>query len=395
MPFALGSFAGGVAQGLSQGQQFAANRQKLEDLARQRAAQEAVSNWLQQSGNADPDASATNQSMPTAVPLPGAQPVPGMGAPSPQPMAGPPGAMPAAPPQGQPPMPAPGGPAPGGPVPPPGGLAPTPQPSPQMPPQGGPAPGGGMPLSGAAQPTGNPWDDSKKTLQSVARSIAQANPGRKWKPGELLDAVNDVVSSMNGLNPEARIAAQAQIAGSKAQYEYWKAAMDDQRKGRGQDLSHEDRQARINESWDAVKLATGSREKIAAAADATRLQAASITQAGENARAGQLLDFKEQALAAGLDEKTWQTQMAAALKEQGMDDAFITKLFSTQGSAGQLPKTPPARTKVPLPGRGAGGGKAKPIPASTMAQWKQVPPANKAAAKKHLADQGYDVSGLN
>jgi hypothetical protein len=30
-----------------------------------------------------------------------------------------------------------------------------------------------------------------------------------------------------------------------------------------------------------------------------------------------------------------------------------------------------------------------------MAQWAKVPAANKAAAKKHLQDQGYDTSGLN
>jgi hypothetical protein len=257
------------------------------------------------------------------------------------------------------------------------------------------------------------WADSKKTLQSVARGIAQANPGRKWKAGELLDAVNMAVKTMDGLNPMERIAAQAQIAGSKAQMEYWHRetqAEDEQRReradadrARDRDRTHDDRQAKIEADMKRAKLTSDSRERIAHLQSATRLQAASIVQSGADERQDKTLEFRRQALDAGLDEKEWAESVKAELKAQGLSDAYVGRLFSAQSASGQTP-TPPARPKVggdvpapPARNRGAAApdkGGAKPVPASTLAQWAKVPAANKAAAKKHLADQGYDVSGL-
>lgn len=313
--------------------------------------------------------------------------------------------MPGAQPMQPPPM-AQGAPPPGSPM---GGGAP-----PMQRPQAGPPPG--PQVSGtAAGPTGDVFADSKKTLQSVARGIAQANPGRKWKPGELLDAVNDAVKAMDGINPMEKIAAQAQIAGSKAQLEYWQRetqAQDEQRKERADteraakdQQASTDRQAKIDADLKRARMTTDSREKVARLQSATRLQAAEIAQSGANERSDKALDFKQQALDAGLDEKEWQAAMTASLKEQGLSDAFVSKLFSAQAGAGQA-GSPPTRPKVggDLPAAPARGGQkkpaavgegAKPIPAATMAQWAQVPAQNKAAAKKHLVEQGYDVSGLN
>lgn len=412
MAFPLGSFAGGVSQGLEQGQQMRARQMALQDEMRQRAAQEAASNWLQSlaqqpDGQQGPAPTAVppqptpavpqgpQAGVPQQVPMPGAQPMPGPQQ-APQPAMATP--MPGAPPAG--PQPAPPRPMPGA-------------------PQGGPPGPAGMPsgppVSGTAGgASGDPFSDAKKTLQSVARGIAQANPGRKWKPGELLDAVNTAVKTMDGLNPMEKIAAQAQIAGSKAQLEYWqretqaqdeqrKERADEQRKTRDEQAST-DRNAKIAADLKRAQMTTDSREKVARLQAATRLQASEIAQSGQNDRLGKTLDFRQQALDAGLDEKEWQAALTAELKAQGLSDAFATKLFSAQSASGQTPAAP-ARPKVggavpPPPARGgqrrpapAGAG-GKPIPAETMSQWAQIPPQNKAAAKQHLAEQGYDVSGL-
>lgn len=270
----------------------------------------------------------------------------------------------------------------------------------------------GPQVSGTASGgSGDVFADAKKTLQSVARGIAQANPGRKWKPAELLDAVNMSIKTMSGLNPMERIAAQAQIAGSKAQLEYWQRetqAQDEQRKERADAARVEkdkqasiDRNAKIAADLKRATMSSDSREKIARLQAATRLQAAEISQSGQNDRQDKLLDFRQQALDAGLDEKEWAASMQAELKAQGLSDAFINKTFSAQSASGQTPAAParpmvggklPAPPIRNRPPKGGTGG--KPIPQSTMAQWAQVPPQNKAAAKQHLADQGFDVSGL-
>lgn len=419
--FSLGSFAGGIGQGVEQGQQIRARQTALEEQRRQQAAQAAAANWLQSLAQ-QPDAGGAGPG-PTAVPP---QPTPAVppGSQGPPPQGGPPQGgmpqqvpMPGAQPMQPPPM-AQGAPPAGPPM---GGGAPAPQGGPPMSggappmqrPQAGPPPG--PQVSGTAAPTGDVFADSKKTLQSVARGIAQANPGRKWKPGELLDAVNDAVKAMDGINPMEKIAAQAQIAGSKAQLEYWQRetqAQDEQRKERADServdkdkQASADRQTKIDADMKRAKMTTDSREKVARLQSATRLQAAEIAQSGANERSDKLLEYRQQALDAGIEEKEWATGIQAGLKEQGLADSFTSKLFSAKAGAGQA-DNPPARPKVggdlpAAPARGgqknpaAAGGGAKPIPAATMAQWGKVPAQNKAAAKKHLAEQGYDVSGLN
>jgi len=243
---------------------------------------------------------------------------------------------------------------------------PAPAPLPAGPPQGGPggaAPPGpaGPAVSGpAAGSTGDVWVDSKKTLQSAARWVAQANPGRKWKPGELLDAVNEVIETMNGLNPMEKIAAQAQIAGAKAQHDWYTAEtqrLSEQERETKDKTAHSDRLTALDAAAKRVKMQSDTKLKAVAAQDLMRMQVAELAQAGQDERQGKLLDFRQQALDAGLDEKTWQTLVQAGLKEQGMSDAFAGRVFSAQArSAGQA-TAPPTRQRVgaapPPPKRGA------------------------------------------
>jgi hypothetical protein len=228
-------------------------------------------------------------------------------------------------------------------------------------------------LSGTAGGmTGDIWADSKRTLQSVARGIAQANPGRKWRPGEMLDAVNDAIKTMNGIAPMEKIAAQAQLAGAKAQTDYFNAEtrrIDEERKAaadaereRKDKTAHEDRVTKMDADLKRASMTNDVRLKVAHLQAATRLQAADIAQAGANQRAEMVDEYRNRALDANIDEKEWQTQMTAALKEQGMDDAFINKVFSAQASAGQAVTPPqrPAKKALPaVPARRTPGG-AKP-----------------------------------
>lgn len=245
--------------------------------------------------------------------------------------------------------------------------------------------------------------DSQKTLQSVARSIYMANPKKVWKdPAELLDAVDEQIKTMNGLDPMQRIAAQAQIAGSRAQYEYTQNAIRQQEEDRKRSADQEkSRQfdARLDQQWKIASQSTDARLKIAAGNNAARITAEKMREAGADARADMLNQYRYDALQAGIDSKTAIANLNAQLKEYGIDTGFMRGLDTAEINVGQKPtsgfkpKDAP-QIKAPKVGTGAGGKTGKPIPDSTMAQWKQVPPANKAAAKKHLADQGFDVSGL-
>lgn len=402
--FNFGAFAGGVGSGIEQGQNIRERYKKLSDENVARRAQQDVDNWLQGGGQGPspslntPGASpgAPGMTAPPAnlgglqpVAMPGAQPMPQPGG------APPPGGPPGPPPPAPGMQPQPGSPAPLGASPPPvappipgsagGGGAPPPQPgggAPSPNPQAG---DGAPPDPSAAPSLQQQTQEAKTALQAVARQIAQANPGRHWQPGELLDAVDNVIGQMDKLNPQAKILAQAQIAGARAQHDYYLQAMKNEQSGanvaardatstantdtrvaateRGQDLSHEDRQAGIKAGLQRTAMTVSSAERRTAMQDATRLQAEAIIQAGANGRTQEVVDQRQAALEAGLNEKDWQTEITAQLKEQGMSDTFIASLFRSQASAaaqsGQgAPSAPTAATERPLPAPPARGGGA-------------------------------------
>ena len=199
-------------------------------------------------------------------------------------------------------------------------------------------------------------------IQSIAREIAAANPGRKWKPGELLDAVNDALQGMDKVDPIAKQIAQLQLQYYKANLssDTSRANTEDRTSTtqRGQDIRAEDQQKAIDERWKAVQLQTSTQAKIAAARDATQMQAAELRSATQEDINSKVIQFRTQALEAGLDEKTWHDQLAAALKEEGMNDAFITKVFASQASNATPGGAPPPPKKTasslpPPPKRGA------------------------------------------
>jgi hypothetical protein len=101
----------------------------------------------------------------------------------------------------------------------------------------------------------------------------------------------------------------------------------------------------------------------------------------------------------GLEGREYAADRGVDKGEYAADTGEEGRIYAAQaGNAnpGNAPAPPPSRVRKPgVPATPGSGGKAKPIPASTMAQWAKVPAANKAAAKKHLQDQGYDTSGLN
>lgn len=221
----------------------------------------------------------------------------------------------------------------------------------------------------------------QQMVQAIAKQIAQSFPGRKWKPMELLDMVDGDIQLMDSLNPEAKVAAQAQLAGLKAQTAYYQAntRQDTVERGqdlthgdrtRGQDLQHEDRQDSIGASLKRVMMTTSSAERRQAMGDATRLQTADIAQAGANERSDKVLAARQAAQDAGLDMKEWQTQLEAQLKEEGFDQNYISRLFSAQQGASPTPLAPP---KAPV---------RKPLPAPPSRRNAQAPTAPYPGAKK-------------
>lgn len=376
--FNVGAFAGGVGSGIEQGQKI---RESYEARVAQQLAKKADQNystWLEQSSKA-PNAPVA------PVPSAGGQP------PAPAPGQAPQGPMP---PQGA--LPALGGPSPqgavdprfGGPpqnVPMPGAqpmqqgpaaaMPPMPPPGATPPPGPGQSPGPGAQPKPGNTPQDDPLQQSKFAIQSIAKEIAGAFPGKKWDKGELLATVDSVLHHTQSLDPITKQIAQLQL-----QYYKQNLTSSDKERGqdlthgaaedrvgateRGQDMQHGDRQAALKTSLQRVAMAQSGADRRASLGAATKLQAEDIIQAGSNGRTQAVLDARQVAQEAGLDEKEWQTSVAAQLKEEGMNDAFVSKLFA----AAPVGKAPAQPVHKPLPaspkrsGSSGGSGSATPPP---------------------------------
>lgn len=70
-------------------------------------------------------------------------------------------------------------------------------------------------MSGTAQPTGNPYTDAQNSIKAIAQGINTANPGRKWKPEELIDAINMAITTAQGMAPDQKLLMQGEIAQAK------------------------------------------------------------------------------------------------------------------------------------------------------------------------------------
>lgn len=402
-----GAFAGGVGGGLEQGQRIRAQMLAQQDALRARAARGDVARALMNGGQ-DPTGGPPGQGA-VPVPMPGATPMPmGMGGPAaPAPMGGGQPPMPGAAPAPTPAAPAAGPPNTSVAVPPmlraPGPAGgPQPNPGPQAPGGPGAAPQGG-PQGGVEAEIGKAFQASKGVLKSAAQAVQAGNPGKTWKdPVEFLDAVDAYIKELNSVSPMEKIAAQAQIAGSRAQHDYFMEQIgrdkaDESR--RQHDLQHEDRQARMKQAVDVAKSSNDIKMKLEAMREAARVTVEGMIQGGENSRAGAMLQFRYAAQQAGLDEKTAIAELQAEAKAQGVNlgaEAGIEKAEIGVGKTPSKPITPVTAPKM----KGAkiaqpGGGGPKPLSDNLKAQWAKIPPQNKAAAKKHLQDEGYDVSGLS
>lgn len=380
MAFDWGAFAGGIGSGIEQGQRIRAQQQTLADAARQRAARADYARTLL--NPIDPQQAPMQQ-----APMPGATPMPGP-APSPTAPTGPP-----------PPVSAPAPAAPAAPA------APPAQQSTVAPPPT-------IVSGGQTDPDyAGAFKAGQKMIQDVARQIKAANPGKVWKdPAELLDAIEANIKTVESVNPIEKIAAQAQLAASKAQYDTFRAGIAAQEEDRKRaadaekaakdERTAQDREARMAQQLQIAKQSSDTRLKIASMQEYTRMAVEKMIQGGADQRAANLLQYRYAAQQAGLDEKTATENLRAELQARSQDTSWMRSEETAEIGAGQKPQNKaPKIGSGPTPkmrGAKVGGatGSGKPVPASTMAQWKQVPPQNKAAAKQHLADQGFDVSGL-
>ena len=372
----LGSFAGGVAQGASQGadlrqkqQAIQENKMKLQQaIAAQQGAAANLKALLQPDGGAAP----TGQ-----PPIPGATPMaPGaMGAQAPTPLGQPSPALTqgpqssAPPPQAAAPPPQ-QGPAPGGPPPPQGGMMQTPMPgaTPMAPPQGGgaspPAVGGAAStapddgMSGVASPSGSFADNMNKTLKSIATDIQRANPGAS--PQAIVAAMSQRIDQMKGLQGDERAVLQYQAAMAKMQLQH----TEDREKIQSAQQIAERNDQRIrdlNEANDKLKAALAAHhdqtlKQVAGTRAGATTGAASIRAGAQRDVAGTNLRAREYSADKGVEGKNVQAQAmrdVAATGERGKVRAATINTGGTDpgGPGGaQNPvsvKTPQDAQKLP------------------------------------------------
>lgn len=194
MALSLGSFAGGLSQGLEEGQDLRRKQMEMEATRRMNAAQAAAGAAGMQGGGQPPPAQPP---MGQGVAPPG-----GGGTPRPLPQGAPPGAtpMPQAQAAPQPKPPAPMTQPQGGP----------PKPPMAAPPQGA-APGGQSPAGGdqGGQILNDPAvvqtiQQSQQTLQGLYKTLLAANPALKHDPQTAFQAVEDMIGQMKGVDQSDR-----------------------------------------------------------------------------------------------------------------------------------------------------------------------------------------------
>lgn len=73
-------------------------------------------------------------------------------------------------------------------------------------------------MSGVAQPSGNEFQDSQKTLRSILMDLKQRNPHAR--PAQILEAAQQQITMMKGLNPETSALLRAQTASMAIEQRY-------------------------------------------------------------------------------------------------------------------------------------------------------------------------------
>ncbi len=204
----------------------------------------------------------------------------------------------------------------GGPPPPPPGAGGAPA-GPQPAPMGMDKPQ----LSGVAQNIQDPTQRAKANLQAVARDIAMANPGKTWKPTELLDTIDEYVKTLSAFSDSDKLYMQALIAQGREQNQLLMTQMRDQtsmanteqRVGateRGQDMraqtAHESLAERIrSDSFQHEDRSQRNSVYAQAAANSHEDRQAAI-QAANDRNDAQLAE-KLTALDKAIEDKDWAT----------------------------------------------------------------------------------------
>lgn len=245
---------------------------------------------------------------------------------------------------------------------------------------GGPPPGGAPPTPGGVPPAGggNPFQGldpndpvarPQALLRSVALSIQQAFPGKKWKPEEFAATADNILQHYQQVDPIDKQIAQLYLQGLKqgtnqqnadtraqhdANIDTNTANRNTETQSRDQE-AHADRLAALKERLQGVGMQQAGADRRTAVQAGAKLAAENIIQAGANGREQAVLDAKSAAQDAGLDEKEWETQVKSVLAQEGMDANFSAKLFAANPT-GAAPKAP---LKQPLPAAPKRGG-AKP-----------------------------------
>lgn len=236
---------------------------------------------------------------------------------------------------------------------------------------GGAGPGampGGPP--GGGDISKDPMKQSQAILQETAKQIAQAFPGKKWQPGELLATVDSVLQHSQAVDPTVKQIAQLQLqwyaqqikAGSldeKVRHDQAGEDLGQQRiteKVSNDQTMHEDRLAALKTALEKAKMAQSGADRRAQLMAAGRKYAVDAQQSGAMDREQAALDFKKTALEAGMSEK----ETEDAIKLYGIDSSTDAKNYASN-PAGPAPAKPARPVlKRPLGGGDGGGGQPPP-----------------------------------
>lgn len=226
------------------------------------------------------------------------------------------------------------------------------------------APSGGAPNAGDIAK--DPMKQSQVIIQETAKQIAQAFPGKKWQPGELLATVDSVLQHSEAANPLVKQMAQLQIqwyanqikeqnAGETARHHQVTEDLGQQKVDETQvrdEAAHKDRLASLATSLQRVQMAQSGADRRAQLGASIKKYVVDTQQAGATDRTQMVNDLR-QTLA---DEGFSQKEQEDAIKLYAIDSATDAKNYAAN-PAGPVPAKPARPVlKKPLGGSSGGGG---------------------------------------
>lgn len=373
--FILGDFAGGIGQGIEQGEDI---RKKYQDriaaqrvLAANKAAAQIMTDKAQAANQAvakapnAPVAPAGPQGVPSPMagggPQPGAAPPPQAAQPRPVP-------VPGATPMPQPPQ---AGPAPAAPV-----QAPKPMPAPQG--GGGPAPASPAPQGqggGASTPTDGPfagldinqvgqqWQQIKQVGDQYVAGVAKevyanlSKGGKKVDPLLLMDTVHQMVSDEENLDPTLKQIMLSEVQTNKLQMQFALGQGNLAEKTNKDAQTHDDRQAALAQRAQSADWQHMDRqERNSLYGDFVTLshEDRQAAIAGANQRNDNNNATKLQALSDAIDDRDWQTVAKITAQEDVAATGAGSREYGAQVGAstdGGKGVAVPKPVRSPLPSR--------------------------------------------